>query len=192
MIPEPVRGREVAQIRIASIADKATTERLVAPLREIGPMLMDTLDALPFTQASSIFTDPPQPHEYYGTGIFLNGLNKSAMQALLELAGKASAVVQLNHLGGAIAGSAPNAIGHRDARYFLRLVSDPGSRALLDGVFAALAPFASGHAMNFMFGPTGADQVRSAFAADTYKRLSALKATYDPANLFRFNNNIIP
>jgi FAD/FMN-containing dehydrogenase len=41
-------------------------------------------------------------------------------------------------------------------------------------------------------GEEGEERVRSAYSPATYARLSALKRKYDPANLFRLNQNIKP
>ena len=38
----------------------------------------------------------------------------------------------------------------------------------------------------------GEERVRSAYSSATYARLSGLKKKYDPANLFRLNQNIKP
>jgi FAD/FMN-containing dehydrogenase len=36
------------------------------------------------------------------------------------------------------------------------------------------------------------DRVRAAYPGETWDRLRAVKATYDPTNLFRLNQNIPP
>jgi len=45
--------------------------------------------------------------------------------------------------------------------------------------------------VNFL-GEEGRDRVRSAYGPETYDRLAALKARFDPTNLFRSNQNIPP
>jgi FAD/FMN-containing dehydrogenase len=39
---------------------------------------------------------------------------------------------------------------------------------------------------------TGEERVRSSFGPEKYARLVALKDKYDPANMFRLNQNIAP
>jgi FAD/FMN-containing dehydrogenase len=53
-----------------------------------------------------------------------------------------------------------------------------------------MRPFGTGAAyLNFT---PEADRVRDAYGEDKYARLVGLKDTYDPANLFRLNQNIPP
>jgi len=56
---------------------------------------------------------------------------------------------------------------------------------------AALDDGAAGAYVNFV-GDEGADRVRAAYPGATWDRLAAIKAQYDPANVFRLNQNIPP
>jgi FAD/FMN-containing dehydrogenase len=38
----------------------------------------------------------------------------------------------------------------------------------------------------------GEDRIREAYPSGTYERLAAIKRQFDPANLFRLNQNILP
>jgi hypothetical protein len=59
------------------------------------------------------------------------------------------------------------------------------------GLFDAMTPFAMGSVyVNFM-PEDETDRVPAAFGAN-YSRLAAVKANYDPRNLFRMNLNIQP
>lgn len=55
----------------------------------------------------------------------------------------------------------------------------------------AMPPHSTGVYVNNL-GTEGTDRVRAAYAPETYKRLVALKQTYDPHNVFRLNQNIPP
>ena len=56
---------------------------------------------------------------------------------------------------------------------------------------AAMQPYATGVYVNNL-GVEGADRVRAAYAPATYERLVALKDIYDPQNVLRLNQNIMP
>lgn len=57
---------------------------------------------------------------------------------------------------------------------------------------AEMRPFATGGVYLNLEADEGADKVRANFGAEKYARLSALKAKWDPQNLFRLNQNIKP
>ncbi|WP_159845718.1 FAD-binding oxidoreductase [Nocardia sp. CY41] len=199
-VPAPLRGRYVASVRIAYNGPAEEGERLVAPLRAVGERLKDDLRAMPYTESHTIHSDPDHPHAYAATNALLGEFSGEMAAALLRVAGPdsgAGAVVDVRHLGGALArtGDAGIAVDHRDAGYIVRIITDPADTATRAGIRAALTPWTLGHSLNFLYGAGDeADeaQTRTGYRPDTYARLAALKARHDPRNLFRFNRNIRP
>jgi FAD/FMN-containing dehydrogenase len=53
------------------------------------------------------------------------------------------------------------------------------------------APWRTGATYLNFIGDEGADRVRAAFGP-SYERLAAIKASWDPDNVFRGNQNIVP
>ncbi|MEN8652514.1 FAD-binding oxidoreductase [Streptomyces sp. 21So2-11] len=206
-LPGPLRGRYVAHVRIAFNGTPDDGERLVAPLRAVGPRLIDDLRELPYSEGASIYQDPPFPHAYSGNNTMVRALDPAALRAVLELTGPGAPlmhVVDLRQLGGALSRepAGASAVGNREARYILRVVSmleGPGAteaaREVHDLVTEALAGAATGSSLPFLYGDgerATEAQTRTGYSEETYRRLAALKTALDPANLFRYNRNILP
>lgn len=199
-VPEPLRGKHVASIRIAFDGPASDGERLVAPLRAIGERLRDDLRVLPYTESHTIHSDPDFPHAYAATNALLSeltGAGIAALRALTAPGGPVDAVVDIRHLGGALRhGSA--SVDHRDAEFVVRAITGAAGDAAPAGLAAvreALAPWTIGHSLNFLYGAgaaAGAAQTEAGYTPDTYARLTATKANVDPHNMFRFNRNIVP
>ncbi|KUJ68403.1 FAD-binding protein [Streptomyces albus subsp. albus] len=208
-VPEALRGRFVAHVRIAYTGDPAEGERLVAPLRALGPRLMDHLGDMPYGESGAIYNDPTTPHPYRGDNALLSELDAERLRIVVELAGPDSAVpsvIQVRHLGGALSRppAAPNAVGHRDARYLLSVLAMSGEggfeelRAAQQRVFAAMAPVTLGRSLNFLYAVGNTDRdtagsgsgVRGVYEPADLERLARLKANVDPADVFRHNYRI--
>jgi hypothetical protein len=168
--PAPLGGRYVAHVRIVYTGDAEEGERLVAPLRAVAPCLLDTLAEMPFTDSASIYNDPPWPHAYSGTNALLAGLDSPA--PLVEIAGPDApmmCVVQLNHLGGALARppAVPDSVEHRDARFLLRVISpldgtdEAAVAAVHTELLEAVRTQTLGRSPSFVFGPAGCAGRRS-------------------------------
>jgi FAD/FMN-containing dehydrogenase len=56
----------------------------------------------------------------------------------------------------------------------------------------ALQPHSAGVYVNFLDSDDDTNRVREAYGDDTYWRLAAVKAKYDPDNVFHNNKNIQP
>ncbi|MFI6464264.1 FAD-binding oxidoreductase [Streptomyces sp. NPDC050538] len=190
-LPPHLRGRYVLSVRVAHTGSADEGAQLVAPLREFGPVLSDSLREMPYTESHTIHSDPPAPHAYYGDSAVVGELDVARVGEVLALAGPDAAgmcVVQVNQLGGALARPAPNSVPYREGRFLVRMLAvgeREAARAQLDPAFALLAPRTLGRAVNFAFG--AGDRTEGLYDAETRKRLAEVKSSYDPANLFRRN-----
>jgi FAD/FMN-containing dehydrogenase len=109
--------------------------------------------------------------------------------------------VIIEHLHGAVSrvDQDETAFNHRDAEFSFLIDSkwaDPAEsekhiRWTRD-YFSAMEPFYVGGAYINYLGDEGEDRVKAAYGAAKYQRLTALKNTYDPTNLFHLNQNIRP
>ena len=109
----------------------------------------------------------------------------STIVAAVSRADSPASAVEIRHWGGAMAKPAGDAgpVGHRDVPFSI-IVDGPAD------VAAALRPYATGGSfLNFLHAPA---HIESAYTAENYQRLRAVKAAYDPANIFRLNHNIAP
>ncbi|WP_405972060.1 FAD-binding oxidoreductase [Streptomyces sp. NBC_00988] len=190
-LPPHLRGRYVLSVRVAYTGTGDDGDQLVAPLREFGPVLADSLREMPYSESHTIHSDPPAPHAYYGDSAVVSELDVARVGEVLSLAGPDAAgmcVVQVNHLGGALARRAPNSVAYREGRFLVRVLAvgeREAARARLDPALALLSPVTLGRAVNFAFG--AGDRSEGLYDAETRKRLAELKSKYDPANLFHGN-----
>ncbi|QKW10732.1 FAD-binding oxidoreductase [Streptomyces sp. NA04227] len=198
-LPPHLRGAYHLAVRVAFTGSTEEGERLVAPLREIGPAVSDTLRELPYLENASIHSDPDTPHPYYGDSAVLTGLDTGAAGQLLAATGPSApmmCVVNINHLGGALAREpkAANSVPHRQGRFALRVITvvdgagREAAREFFAGIFAPFADATTGRVLNFSF--AGGDRTEGLYPQPTLERLTELKERFDPANLFRRNHNL--
>ncbi len=204
-VPAAERGRFRVHVRVAYLGPADTGEHLVRPLRELDPET-DAVAEMPYSRVVEIHRDPPAPSPACTRAALLNDLDDAGIDALLAMAGPDATLppggVELRHLGGALSRPSPlpNAIGHRDATFhlfasMLTLGDDEEAvRGLQHALFDRLRPWRTGGLLpGFMSNAdAGPDQVRHGYLPADYRRLAALKARYDPRNLFRINHNIPP
>jgi hypothetical protein len=104
-------------------------------------------------------------------------------------------------LGGAVARVSEDATAYsgRNAQHNLNIVgaweiTDPDPErhiAWVRQTWEAMQPFSTGGYVNFM-SDEPADRLRAVYGSEKYERLVALKRRYDPENVFRHNQNIVP
>ncbi|MFB9831722.1 FAD-binding oxidoreductase [Actinoallomurus acaciae] len=206
-LPEPLRGAFTVHVRVAHLGPAADAERLVAPLRALGPVLLDTLSDKPFRAIGEIHADPVDPLPYWDRTTMLRELPAEAIDALVEVVGPDSgcalAAVEIRSLGGAFdrPPAVPNAVSTRGLPFvvFAFGVGAPDQaislRARLARVVDVLRPWSAERKMiNFLSADeaTTADGVEEAYGPELYRRLAEVKKAYDPANVFRLFYNIPP
>jgi FAD/FMN-containing dehydrogenase len=197
-------GERFFSVSACYIGPPESGESVLAPLMEFGSPVQTSLGAIPYLQIQSkgdaIF---PRGRRYYWKAQFLSEISDSAIDALLEAYAGAPSVTSLlvfQQVGGAIArvpkSEAPYA--NRDALYDcfpIAIWDDPADDEAniqwARAMWSAVRPYATGGVYANNLGDEGDDRVRQAYG-ENYARLVALKAKYDPANLFRLNQNIPP
>ena len=203
-VPDPMRGQFAVHLRIAFTGSAEEGETLVRPLRALGPS-MDAVTEMPYTRIGEVHNDPLEPVPVRDRGTLLGPLNEAAADRIAELAGPDAemppGLVEVRHLGGALARppASPSALGNRDAAFSFvtGMVTMPGEVERIDAIqrdlFGGMAEWDTGGKLpNFLAADSDPESVKRAYEESDYRRLQAIKATYDPENLFRVNHNIPP
>jgi FAD/FMN-containing dehydrogenase len=199
-----MHGELVTVLAVCYAGDLAAGEAALRPLRSFGRPLLDGIAPMSYTalQSGSDASYPSGQHNYWKSH-YLAELSDDVIATIIEHAprmGSPLSSFYLQHLGGEIArpDRTSAAFGHRDGLFdfaILTVWSDSAETAehvaWAREFFDAMGPHAHGVYVNNL-GTEGADRVKAAYAPDTYERLVALKDTCDPANVFRFNQNIAP
>jgi FAD/FMN-containing dehydrogenase len=107
----------------------------------------------------------------------------------------------VHQMGGAV-GRVPagaTAFGDRSAPFLLNVIAStftaegyPEAVAWAKEFHGAIDPALTGGTYVNFLTDEGEESVHTAYGADTYERLVALKRAYDPTNLFRLNQNVRP
>jgi FAD/FMN-containing dehydrogenase len=200
-------GAPVVAIVVGHIGDPDAGEKLVAPVRKFGAPLADTIAPTSYVALNTMF-DAAFPYggvQRYWKSSFLKELGDDVLDIFVDRAAtmrSPMSMVGLFHVHGAATRVAPDAtaFGLRDDQWDYDVISQWEDRGESMGhiewtraFWTAVEPFASGAVyVNHLDAEEGT-RIRAAYSSsDSYQRLIALKNRYDPANLFRLNQNIRP
>jgi FAD/FMN-containing dehydrogenase len=179
-------------------------ERLIAPLRAFGAPLADTFRQRSYYDVITMLdAGVPDGRRYYDRANAVAELTDDAIAAIVA-AGAARtsprSQVLIHHIHGAAARVAPEATAAaalRGEHYVVGFHAGWDDGADEPHILwaressARVAPFArAGAYVNFL-SDDGQARVRATYGPN-YDRLAAIKARYDPDNLFRVNQNIAP
>jgi FAD/FMN-containing dehydrogenase len=200
-IPEPIRGQFVVHLCVAHLGDAAEGARLLAPMREVVPPVIDLVEEMDYTEVDRVYQDPDHPVAARESCALLPALSEGAIRAMLEIAGPEVetplVIVGVRHLGGALAQrpSVEDAVGARDAAYLFQTIGMlAGPHAAEVGTAtaaaqAAIAPHSNGRTMVNLHGTPGDDTDRArAWKPEHLHRLRELRARLDPTDMLRFGH----
>jgi FAD/FMN-containing dehydrogenase len=201
-LPPEYYGKPVIMGMLVYAGDVAEGERVIAPFRQIATPLADMMRAMKYPEIYQ-----PEPEDYHPVGanrtMFVDAIDRQVAQTIVDYltsSNASMAVAQLRVLGGAMARvpADATAFAHRSSKIMVNvaaLYDKPEQKAEHEAwatnFAAALQQTDKGAYVNFL-SSQGEDSLRAAYPPQTLKRLAAIKAEYDPTNLFHLNQNIVP
>jgi FAD/FMN-containing dehydrogenase len=203
-LPTEWHGREVLIFAVCYAGDPAKADNALGELRGLGKPIADVIGPAPLAGWQTAF-DPllaPGARNYWKTHDFLelsDGLIDILAGALKTSPGP-DCEIFIAQVGGAMARVRPEAMAYpQRASHFIMNIHTRWSGARKDAdckewaraIFDKTAPYAASTAyVNFM-PEDDSDRVEGAYGPNM-RRLTEVKAKYDPSNLFRLNHNIQP
>jgi FAD/FMN-containing dehydrogenase len=205
-IPEQFHGKLIALFAVVHAGRPGDGEAALAPLRAVGNPIADAVAPRPYAAFQSMFDATANAGaRNYWKAHYLDELTPATIDLVCDHAARmtsAESAIGMLSLGGEISRrrGEDTAYPHRAAQWVVNIQSrwrDPADDdrhvAWSRGLFDALTPHATGGAyVNFISGDEGADRLRAAYGESTFRRLTAIKATWDPDNVFQLNQNIPP
>lgn len=199
-----VHGQDVLVLPVFSPSPSDAVDAAIERMAKLGEPLGMHVGPMPYAAWQQIF-DPmltPGARNYWKSHNFAQ-LSDGAIDVVMRYAGNlptSQCEIFLGLLGGQAGAPPPQATAypHRDALYVMNVhtrwedpADDERCIAWARDFFADATPYASGGVyVNFMPQDEG-ERTSDAYGAN-YARLAQIKATYDPDNLFRTNQNIRP
>ena len=201
-LPEELHGTPIVMAFLCYAGDVEAGERVVAPFRSLATPIADMVRPMSYPEMYP--PDPEGPKVMAcGHNGFVDDLRSADYADILERLEQPVAnmrVVQLRKLGGAAAEipDAATAYAHRSRKImvnvgtvFMRPDDQPAAQAWVDETARRLHGDDTTAYVNFL-ADEGPDRVRQAYPGETWNRLREIKRRYDPANVFRMNQNIPP
>ncbi len=181
-------------------------ERALAPLRNLADPVGDFSGVMPYAEFQQLLDeDYPDGMRYYWNSLYLDGLPDRAIDRIEYWAGVAPSslsTVDVWQLGGAIerVDPADSAFAGRHAPFLLGVEANWEDPAYDDAnvewvrdCVADMRQFSDGSVyLNFPGFFEDGDELMETTFGSAYERLDALREEYDPAGLFRQNQDVPP
>jgi hypothetical protein len=203
--PEEIHLRNVCGIVWCYVGGEEDAAKAMAPLLDAVPEpLMHGVAPMPHPVLQSAFDGLyPPGDQWYWRADFVKEIPDAAVEIHARFGAEMPSVQSTMHMypiDGAAHDLAPSdtAWSYRDATWgsvFAGVDPDPAKVGVVRDwstqYHEALHPYSAGGAYVNMMMDEGQERVRASYR-DNYDRLARIKATYDPENTFRVNQNIQP
>ena len=203
-VPEHLRGQHAFAVFVCHCGSLEEAQETIRPLRALVLPAADFIAPMPYARLQALLDDEfPAGLRSYWRSAYLGDLSERVVDTLIAHATnmpEAPSGIDIHQMGGAAGRVAADAtaFGHRDAPFLVNMVAtwadaahDERNVTWVRQLSAALQPETTGIYVNFLAND-GQQAVQASYDTQTYERLTALKTTYDPTNLFRLNQNIAP
>ncbi|MDN3935433.1 FAD-binding oxidoreductase [Arthrobacter sp. YD4] len=201
-VPEDMVGKPAVGLAYLYAGDPAAGAEEAAPFRALGPAV-DLVGDMDYTAFQCMIDDPPDLYHYWSAE-YHDELPDAALDVIVDAASRLPGP-HSQHLvarwGGAVAGpaAAQTPLQNRGAQWVTHPYGMEASAAAAEEAKAwvkqfrrDIAPYANGGVWLNFVGDEGRDRVRAAFGEENYGRLARVKREFDPENVFRGNQNILP
>ncbi len=196
-------GEPMLSLAVCYCGAVAEGERVLAPLREFIPPVMDNVTVFDYPDWQRVPDGGfPDGRLHYWKAGFLREVSDEAIEILMHFIPQMPSSVSgvgLQQMHGVASRVAPSAtaFAHRAEQYDMLILSQWAAAADSEAniawtrsLFETMQPHLEGVYVNNL-GDEGNERVRVAYG-DNYARLAAVKQTYDPMNVFHANQNIAP
>ncbi len=206
-LPEHLWGCRVLALATVYDGPAEDGERITMPLRRLAEPLIDFSGRMSYRALQTAYDAlfPKGRDRCYWKSTYLKSLDDSVIAAVTDgLASRPSEMTfaSIWKFGGAFSRVAADAtaFGDRSMSYMLSLDAiwssgsqDAANLSWVRGMWQDMQAHSTGRMyLNFPGLGEGEGLVERAFGADTYARLQTVKRKFDPQNLFRLNQNIVP
>jgi FAD/FMN-containing dehydrogenase len=201
-VPKHLHNQLAVAVLVTYTGPEAEAREAMAPLLALEPE-GEMIAEMPYDELQSMLDDPPGYRNYWSAE-YLNELPDAAIDAFCARADGIIIPSPTQHIifpwGGAVArGAADSPLATRESPWVvhpLTMWEDPADdeRATqwTRDVRADVQPWATGATYLNFVGDEGEERIVSGYGRENYDRLAAVKAEYDPGDVFHLHHPIRP
>ncbi|MCP3821942.1 FAD-binding oxidoreductase [Streptomyces sp. A3M-1-3] len=201
-LPEHMVGKLLCMVLVTYVGSEAEARKVAAPLLRLGHEA-EVIAEIPYADLQCMLDDPPGLRNYWSAE-YLDSFPDEAADVFCARAAGMIVPSNSQHVlfpqGGALAdGGAGYPVPWRTSPWVVHPfgiwdnpADDERGRQWVRDVRADVQPWSTGAVYLNFIGNEGEQRVVAGFGSENYARLAAVKAQYDPDNVFNRNHNIRP